>query len=398
MKRILYLTFYFRPDLCAGSFRNSPLVDELNTQIQDKDIEIDVLTTSPNRYSTYREKYQKKERLGKVTIERIVVPTHESGLKDQILSFKTYFFEVLKRTNNQDYDLVFASSSRFFTSYLGYWIAKRKNIPLFVDTRDLFSETLKGISNNWFIKYLLVPLIASQEKQIYQYASHINLISEGFKESFPDQSIATFSYYTHGVDPVFQEIQKKNKVVNYENPKEIVYAGNIGEGQGLHKIIPQAAKQLENTFKFKIIGDGGARKKLENRLLEFNVKNVELVDPISREEVIEEYMKADILFIHLNDMTIFRKVMPSKIFELAVMEKPILAGVQGYARKFLKKNVNGTFIFDPGDAEGIIQQIREIEKFLNEKKEIDNSIFSTIFNRKEINQKMAQSILSYVEN
>ena len=32
MKRIVYLTFYFKPDLSAGSFRNSSLAIELSRQ------------------------------------------------------------------------------------------------------------------------------------------------------------------------------------------------------------------------------------------------------------------------------------------------------------------------------------------------------------------------------
>lgn len=396
MKRILYLSFYFRPDLCAGSFRNSPLVDELGEQIKNKDIEIDVLTTSPNRYSTFREEYQEKEKMGNITIERIVVPPHESGIKDQVFSFKTYFLEVLKRTKNRKYDLVFASSSRFFTSYLGYWIAKKNKIPLYVDIRDLFSETLKSISDNWFIQHLLVPAIASREKKIYKYASHINLISKGFKENFPDTSIATFSYYTHGVDPVFEEAQRKNGNAGHDYMKKIVYAGNIGDGQGLHKIVPEAAKLLDGFYTFTIIGDGGARKILENRIEQLDVNNVELLAPVSRNDVLEEYKKADILFIHLNDLEVFRKVLPSKIFELAVVEKPILAGVKGYAREFIRENVNGAFLFAPGDVEGLIRQIKEIEKFYENQGTINNSTFSKKFDRKTINRKMASSILNYL--
>ena len=53
MKRIVYLSFYFKPDLCAGSFRNSPLAIELAKQTLDKNIVLDVYTTLPNRYSTF---------------------------------------------------------------------------------------------------------------------------------------------------------------------------------------------------------------------------------------------------------------------------------------------------------------------------------------------------------
>lgn len=396
MKRILYLTFYFRPDLCAGSFRNSPLVDELAEQTKNRDIEIDVLTTSPNRYSSFREDFKEKETIGNITIERIVVPSHKSGIKDQIFSFKTYFFETLKRTKHRKYDLVFASSSRFFTSYLGYRIAKRNQLPLYLDIRDLFSNTLKNVSKNWFIKHVSAPLIATRERKIYRYASHINLISKGFKEDFSDDFSASFSFFTHGVDPVFKDVKTKRSETDHDYIKNIVYAGNIGDGQGLHKIIPEAAKKLDGFYKFTLIGDGGAKKKLEKRIEQLDVSNVVLKEPVKRNEVIEEYKKADILFIHLNNLQVFRKVLPSKIFELALVEKPILAGVQGYARKFLEEKVDGVFLFNPSDVEGLLQQINNIEKFNENEEQIDNSDFSKEYDRRSINRELSASILSYI--
>ena len=68
MKKILYLTFYFEPDLCAGSFRNSPLVKELADQVQGL-AEIDVITTLPNRYSTFDVDAPQYEERGNYTIQ-----------------------------------------------------------------------------------------------------------------------------------------------------------------------------------------------------------------------------------------------------------------------------------------------------------------------------------------
>jgi len=395
MKRILYLTFYFRPDLCAGSFRNSPLVDELAKQIEGTDIHVDVITTSPNRYATFRKDFEENEQLGNVSITRIVVPSHESGIKDQIFSFKTYFFEVLKRTRNRNYNLVFASSSRFFTSFLGYLVAKRNHTPLYLDIRDLFSETIKNVSTNPIIQHLVAPVIENREKKVYRYATHINLISEGFRDDFNEFYKANFSYFSHGVDPMFN-ISKKASTPENKTQKYIVYAGNIGESQELHKIIPEAAKKLEKEYLFRIIGDGGAKNKLLNRLKELNVTNVELADPVSRKKLIQEYKKADILFIHLNDSPSFKKVLPSKIFELAAMEKPILAGVDGYAKYFLENKVNGCFLFSPSNVNQLGYRIKEIEEFWKKNKKIDNQSFIKEYERKTIKKEMASSILSYL--
>lgn len=67
MKKILYLSFYFEPDLCAGSFRNSPLARELAKQVESV-ASIDVFTTVPNRYSSFSAEAQQDEHIGNLRI------------------------------------------------------------------------------------------------------------------------------------------------------------------------------------------------------------------------------------------------------------------------------------------------------------------------------------------
>ena len=394
MKRILFLTFYFRPDLCAGSFRNSPLLDELSRQTKDKNIQIDVLTTIPNRYSTFNHDYQKKESFDNVHIERIDIPEHKSGMADQALSFKSYFFETLKRTKSKNYDLVYGSSSRFFTSYLAYRVAKNQRCPLYIDVRDIFSETLADISNNVLIRHALPPVISVLENRVYKYATHINLISEGFKESFKDYTSTEFSYFSHGVDPMFLNSPEEMNAPESAQKKKILYAGNVGEGQGLHKIIPEAAKKIEKTHQFEIIGDGGAMDKLKSALEDLNVQNVHIKEPVEREKLVDIYYDADILFIHLNNYKIFEKVLPSKIFELAVIGKPILAGVNGYSESFLKKHVDHSYIFPPCNHEKMLNKISEIEQSSYQINPSEIEDFKKKFDRGAINSKMAESIIN----
>ena len=50
-------------------------------------LNIDVITTQPNRYKTYKVKALDFERDAKVSITRIALPQHESGMFDQSLAF-----------------------------------------------------------------------------------------------------------------------------------------------------------------------------------------------------------------------------------------------------------------------------------------------------------------------
>ena len=145
--KILYLTFYFEPDLCAGSFRNTSLVAELARQLGPDD-SVHVVTTQPNRYQSFKQMAPNHEERGNVLIDRVAVPTHTSGIKDKIRSFISYYRAARQLTKNKQYDLVVASSSRLFTAFLGAQFARRHHTPLFLDIRDLFRETILEMLRN----------------------------------------------------------------------------------------------------------------------------------------------------------------------------------------------------------------------------------------------------------
>lgn len=392
MKRIVYLTFYYEPDLCAGSFRNTPLAIELAKQAREKDIIIDVYTTLPNRYSSFEQTALEFEELGNLRIHRISLPPHKSGMLDQVFSFKKFYSEVIKLNKNKRADLVFASSSRLFTAYLGFTIAKKSDSPLYLDIRDIFVDTMSDVFKSKILKLGLLPLLKLIEIRTFNYAKHINLISGGFKFYFSKFSNTEFTFYTNGIDEEFLEttsiIEKSDKV---GNRKTIVYAGNIGEGQGLHKVIPQAAKELGSEFEFIIIGDGGTKKLLQDEIENLSISNVVLEKPVNRKELQGIYSNADYLFIHLNDYPAFRKVLPSKIFELATFGKPIIAGVSGFAAEFIKNEVSDSFVFEPCNS----MQLVEFLRMDTASNTIDRNEFKLKYRRSNINNLMAKSILSY---
>ena len=76
--------------------------------------------------------------------------------------------------------------------------------------------------------------------------------------------------------------------------------------------------------------------------------------------LLEHYRKADILFLHLNNFRAFEKVLPSKIFEYAATGKPILAGVSGYASKFLREQIVGVQVFNPCDIVGMTAGLNKL--------------------------------------
>lgn len=361
--RILYLTFYFEPDLCPGSFRNTALVAELARQLGTNG-SIHVVTTQPNRYQSFSQSAPGREKQGNTLIDRVTVPTHASGLFDQIRSFITYYQTAHRLTKNRRYDLVVASSSRLFTAFLGAQLARRHCTTLFLDIRDLFREMILEMLGERriigsFIRMVLKPMLWIAEQYTFGYATHINLVSEGFRPYFSRFSKATYSYFTNGIDEEFLRITPLERPApDGGRVKTILYAGNIGEGQGLHKIIPRAARQLGEGYRFVVIGDGSAMRKLQKAIRDEGIATVELRPPVSRSTLADAYRRADYLLVHLNDLDALTRVLPSKLFDYGATDKPILAGVAGYAAQFVREHLPNSIVFAPGDVLNLVGQVR----------------------------------------
>ncbi|NCI49108.1 glycosyltransferase family 4 protein [Sediminibacterium roseum] len=388
MRRILYFTFYFEPDLCAGSFRNTPLVYELAKQLNEDD-EITVITTYPNRYNTFKVSAPLFEKKANITIHRITIPEHKSGFTDQIFSFRTFYREAKKIAKKEHYDLVYASSSRLFSAFLGYRIARSRKLPLYLDIRDIFIDTMDDVLGNRLLKFFIMPELRWIERKVFSYATHINLVSAGFISYFNKYKKPAYSVFSNGVDDEFASLPSSppsDRVI-----KKILYAGNIGEGQGLHIIIPQAARQLEGKYEFVVVGDGGTKNKLVEELERLQVKNVRLFAPVRRKELMEMYLDSDFLFIHLNNYEAFKKVLPSKVFEMAAYDKPVIAGVGGYAGEFVKEHVANSIVFEPGDCASLVEQLSHYT-YRHEKRDD----FIARFRRSRLIREMAASIASYL--
>src|SRR5690606_7616559 len=119
----------------------------------------------PNRYSSFEVEAPQFEQRDNYTVTRIAIPQHKSGMKDQILSFKEYYSKVKQAVKGKKYDLVVASSSRLFTAYLGYSVAKKIGVPLYLDIRDIFYDTLEDVLQGGLVKKSALPVIKYIEKK-----------------------------------------------------------------------------------------------------------------------------------------------------------------------------------------------------------------------------------------
>jgi glycosyltransferase involved in cell wall biosynthesis len=386
--KLLILSNYFTPDFSAGSFRMQALVDALEAH-RGEGLEVDLITTLPNRYASLKAEAAEFEDKGWLRIHRIALPNHKNGMADQARAYLTYAMAVRKLTKNKRWDLVFATSSRLMTAALGTHVAKRVNAPLYLDIRDLFTLNMREL---WFQSPMRVflPLFRRIEKRAFRSAALLNVVSEGFiphiRSVAPQADMRCF---TNGIDEMFRA-EDFAQTQQREGLPLILYAGNMGDGQGLHLIVPQAAKALAGQARFRLIGDGGKRRALEEAIVAEGLTNVELLPPVSRGQLVAHYQEANILFLHLNELEAFQKVLPSKIFEYGATGRPMLAGVSGHAADFLARNLPDSEVFNPLDFNAMIKSAR---KLIAAQQNTDRTLFCETFARRKIMQQMAASIL-----
>ncbi len=389
--KLLVLSFYYQPDLSAGSFRTTALVKALLDKLP-ADAHIELITTLPNRYSSFSSEAPEFEEHPRLTIRRIALPAHKSGMVDQAKAFLVYAKQVRNIARGKHYDLVYATSSRLMTATLGAVIARSKKIPLYLDIRDIFVDTIKDVLSGKMVRFIK-PFLSLLERFTIKSARKVNLVSAGFlpyfKARYPDQD---YSLFTNGIDDEFLNLSVVNTENNQNRILDVVYAGNIGEGQGLHNIIPQMAKRLEGRLRFKVIGDGGRLTSLKDALNASKCNNVDLLNPVRRDELINIYQSADILFLHLNDYDAFRKVLPSKLFEYAALGKPIWAGIAGYAAEFVTEHIENASVFAPCNVDAAVEALQRLEISMTPR-----AAFIDRFSRANIMRDMAADVISTSE-
>lgn len=390
--RILVVTYFHSPDIRPGAFRSEGLVRALR-ELGGGRLEIDVVTTVPQRGGVDQPALREESADG-LSIHRVALPQREGGMLAQAMAFTTFFLGATRFARGRRYDLVFATSGRLMTGVLGAWIARRQRAVLYLDLRDIFVENIgemlprgMGTALGWIFDRL--------ERWMMARASKVNLVSAGFAPYFTARYPGRrFSYLTNGIDDEFSAWLPPGQAgapAKPAGPLTVLYAGNLGDGQGLHRIVPELARRMGTSVRFRIIGDGNSREPLVAALAARGVATVEILPPVSRARLLGEYRSADVLFLHLNDYVAFLKVLPSKIFEYGAIGKPIWAGVAGYPAEFIRSELTNAVVFPPCDPDAAMAAFQNLELA-----DRARPAFVEKFSRRAISLELARDIIGWL--
>jgi len=366
--KILLLTEYFPPETGAGATR----AFEHSKRWVNAGAEVTVLTCMPH-YPTgiippkYKGKLLYREEFEGVQIIRTF--TYAVASKGFFKRFFAYFaFMVSSIVQGAiilgKYDLLIATSPPFSIGISGLILSKLKKIPLVLEVRDLWPESLIQLGR--IKSKMLIFILEWLELKIYNTAELIISVTDSYCPIISRKGIDPnkIKVIKNGVDvDFFHPLEKDIELINklkYKEKTIVSYFGNFGLSQPIDKII-DVARMIKDRkeIQFLLIGDGERRREIIMSIEKFDLVNVTILNSVSKEELRKYYSISDLMIVPLQNIPLFKTVIPSKIFEIMAMGKMILLGVEGEAKSIVESANSGRF-FEPENAEDMKNKILEI--------------------------------------
>jgi len=401
--RILFLTDNFPPEVNAPANRTYEHCKEW----VKSGIEVTVITCTPNFpkgkvYPGYKNKFIQKEEIDGIKVIRVwsYITANEGFLK-RILDYSSYAFMAFWVGLFVKTDLIVATSPQFFTAVSGYFLAIFKRKKWVMEVRDLWPESIMAVG--LMKRNLLIRFFEWLEGVLYKSADHIIVVTDTFKERIKERGIdpKKISVFKNGANlELFKPRGKSSSLIkkhNLEGKFVFAYIGTHGMAHGLEFILDSIV-DIQDKFPdilFLFIGDGAEKDNLLNQAQDLNLKNAIFLDSVSKKEVVRYLSLMDVALVNLKKSDTFLTVIPSKIFEAAAMEKPILLGLEGETKAIIKK-YNAGACFLPEDKCSFHRELTTMyenkEAYLNYIQGCRN--LAKDFDRKVIAQQMLSTLKS----
>ena len=365
--KILIVTQYFWPE----SFRINDVVDSLIK----KGFKVDVLTGKPNYpegeiYAGYKIFGSQMENKFGASVFRVpLIPRGKNNKIQLALNYISFILFGLTigsyLVKDKKYDLIFVYGlSPIMLSIPGIYISKIKKIKLVIWVQDLWPESLtatKTIESKPIINGLRKIV-----KWIYGYADLILVQSKAFIPAIHElTNNSKIEYYPNSVDPFFYDhslMKENNTETDMIDEKyfNVVFAGNVGIGQGM-EVIVEAAKSLLKIqlIRFVVIGNGSRLEWLINQKKIYQLDNIIVTGRMPIESMPPIMRKANALLVTLTDEPIFRMTVPNKIQAYLAVGRPIIACLNGEGARIIEQAKAGKTV-PAGDYRSLAEAVLEL--------------------------------------
>jgi len=364
--KVLFLSQYFAPE----AFSNS----QIAAWLSERGHCVTVISCVPNYpsgkfYDGYSNRRRRDEAIGRVQVRRVwTVPRGRSKLQ-LIANYLVYPVAAAVRISQLTApraDVSFVSMpSPLLQAFAGVYARKRYGIPMVYWVQDLWPETVK-----YLFKLRDGPVLRLLDRMcgwLYRQADIVLVQSDAMPElvarhSVPREKIRVLP----NTAPEFYRPIARSEAVEHamqivEAGFVVMFAGNIGESQGLEVLVDAADILRErNDMAFVILGSGRGEAALRQRVADLELTaRFHFLGRHSEQSMPYFFAQADALFMSLKDLPMFALTVPYKLQTYLACGKPIVASINGEGARIIKE-ANAGYAVPAGDSAALADALRRM--------------------------------------
>ena len=272
---------------------------------------------------------------------RLKTPHYQQNGIKRILSMLSYGFQFKKQENKLFEitgvpDVIVVSSTHPFHYLSLYPIAKKHQIPLIFEVRDLWPSSLIELLKikPW---HPLVVFLSLIEKHAYKHSKYVVSLLADAKPYMISKGLdpKKFIYIPNGTDCSLQieaenlPDELKNKIKTFRHKQQFLlgYAGSLGVPNAMEHFIKAMAllQKTHPNIQALLLGQGHQKKALIQYCQARHIHNVHFFDPIPKLQVHHFLKEMDLLYLGWQDTKLYQYgVSPNKIFDYMLAARPIL--------------------------------------------------------------------------
>ena len=274
--------------------------------------------------------------------------------------------EVIKNLGDKKYDLIIAHTPFVSSESIVKPLKEYFKCPTFLILWDIFPQNGKdiGLINN----SILFNFFKWKEKKMLSVYDKILCMSEGnmeyMKNNYPYLKKESIKLLRNWAIIKSKEIVDKQEIRDKYGYTEddfiAIFGGNMGKPQKLENILSLAEKILDyDDVKFLFIGSGTEKERLERYSKDKNLKNVNFLNQVPREDYEKLTAACDIGIVSLDERFTVPNF-PSKTTDYFKLSLPILASLDNCAAEdygvFLAEKIKGGLFAQAGNIEELYEK------------------------------------------
>jgi glycosyltransferase involved in cell wall biosynthesis len=313
----------------------------------------------------------------------------KSSFLGRFLSWIEFFLKLFFLKHKDRPDIVLVSSMSLFPIVYAFWLRMRFGAKVILEVRDIWPLTPMELGG-YGPRNPFILLLSVLEKWAYRSADELVSVLPDFSKHV--RNVLGREKYAHWIPnaiPASMVPEERGRIGEDANDKFVlIYTGAIGIANAMDVAI-EAAKLLQGhkDFLFRIVGEGPDKQNLVEKAQAYQLKNVEFIGKVPKDEVVIYLNDADAAFISWQDSGLYEfGVSANKYNDYMLASLPIISA-SNMASDPVRRAKCGIQV-DAGDAKAIKHAVLSLKDMSVEDRRaigkrgydyvIENQVYSAI--------------------